>query len=128
MREVFDLPAAIHQQAFNQAMLCGGEPVKVREKVTDAVLERGRILDRQALRDLGFTTDELRSIKQPVLAVTGGRSNERFADVSARLSAVMPNTRAAWFAERSHLSSPQRHEPERLAGLLLDFWSGTENG
>jgi pimeloyl-ACP methyl ester carboxylesterase len=123
MREVFDLPVGVHQQAFEQAMLRSGHRVEASAKVSDAIVERSRILERDALRHLGFTTDELVSVKQPVLVVTGGRSNERFTDVSARLCAVMPDARPTSFARRDHLSSPQRHEPERLAGLLLDFWS-----
>jgi pimeloyl-ACP methyl ester carboxylesterase len=126
MHEVFDLPAELHQRVFRQAMLRAGEEVKGNANVTDAVVARSRILEQHALRRLGFTTDQLAHVTQPVLVVTGGRSNERFGDVSARLCQVMPDARPTLFAERDHLSSPQRHEPEGLARVLLDFWAQVE--
>jgi pimeloyl-ACP methyl ester carboxylesterase len=80
------------------------------------------VLHRVLLR-CGFSSGELTAVSQPTLVVTGGRSHPRFADVSDRLRAVLPDARAAMFPDRHHGSSPHRNEPERMAELLLALWS-----
>jgi pimeloyl-ACP methyl ester carboxylesterase len=64
-------------------------------------------------------------ITQPVLVITGGRSNLRFQHLADRLAGVIPHVQAATFADRSHLSPPHRDEPARLAEILIQFWATT---
>jgi pimeloyl-ACP methyl ester carboxylesterase len=123
MTEVFSLPPDLHQQAFAEAMMPPGKPVPSGVSASRDVIERGRLLESQALRQLGWSSGDLRALPSPTLVVTGGRSAARFAAVGDRLCEVLPNCRAALFPERHHLSSPQRNEPERLATLLVELWS-----
>jgi pimeloyl-ACP methyl ester carboxylesterase len=84
--------------------------------------ERGLLLEH-ALARTGYASSDWASLTQPVLVVTSGRSHPRFAEVAARLCAVLPNATAATFPSLSHLQSPQRHDPGRLSALLLELWS-----
>src|SRR3954451_5935602 len=123
MDEIFALPRATHQQAFNAAMLAPGEPVQETEPPPASFVERGNRLWTHALRRTGFTSGDLAVIDQPTLVLTGGRSNPRFAAVAARLHAVLPHVKATVFADESHLNAPHRKEPERVARLLEHLWS-----
>lgn len=123
MTEVFSLAVDLHQDAFNRAVLHPDEPDPPPSTMPRALVDRGVVLHRQALVRCGFSSRDLGALVQPTLVVTGGRSHPRFAEVSDRLCAVLPNADAARFPERHHGSSPQRTEPERMAELLLQLWS-----
>ena len=56
-------------------------------------IERDVLQYRQWIRHTGFDGGRLRSLSQPVLVVTGGRSHPRFADVADRLVEVLPDVR-----------------------------------
>jgi pimeloyl-ACP methyl ester carboxylesterase len=75
------------------------------------------------LAQVGFTSSDLAAITQPVLAISGGRSNPRFRYQDERLVEVIPHARAEVFSERSHSSPPHRAEPAHLAEMLIDFWT-----
>jgi pimeloyl-ACP methyl ester carboxylesterase len=75
------------------------------------------------LAQVGFTSSDLAAITQPVLAISGGRTNPRFQYQDERLVAVIPHARAEVFSERSHSSPPHRAEPARLADMLIGFWT-----
>lgn len=100
-------------------MVPDGSITPQQKPLTAADIEGDLRLYHGAIRSTGFLSTDLQRITQPVLVVTGELSHPRFADVSKRLIEVVPNTRAASFPSRSHLHSPQRHEPEALAKVLL---------
>jgi hypothetical protein len=75
------------------------------------------------LAQVGFTSSDLAAITVPVLAISGGRSCPRFQYQDQRLVEVIPRARAEVSGERSHLSSPHRAEPARLAEMLIGFWT-----
>jgi pimeloyl-ACP methyl ester carboxylesterase len=123
MSDVFSLPPEVQQDAFRRAAMHPDEPVPAHPRALRNPTERGALLERYALRRCGFSCADLAAVFQPTLVVAGGRSHPHFAEVSDRLCEVLPNAEAATFPECHHLSSPQRHQPERLAKLLLLLWS-----
>jgi pimeloyl-ACP methyl ester carboxylesterase len=121
--EIFELPPAAYEDAFSQHMMAPGVPPPSLSPLSAVEIERDVLQYRGTIRQTGFDSGRLRSLSQPVLVVTGGRSHPRFADVADRLVEVLGDVRAATFPECSHLHPPQRHEPERLAELLTELWS-----
>jgi pimeloyl-ACP methyl ester carboxylesterase len=122
MQTIFALPPPLRRTAFRQAMMHPDEAPPERLLPSSESPERGELLER-ALATTGYASSDWAALTQPVLIVTCGRSHPRFAEVSARLSEVVPNASAAMFPSLSHLESPQRHDPERLSALLVDLWS-----
>jgi pimeloyl-ACP methyl ester carboxylesterase len=115
------LPAQQRSQAFRQMLMRPGEPLPQLGPPPpwDA---RTDILEDMLAR-VGFTSSDLAAITQPVLAISGGRSNPRFQHQDERLVEVIPHARAEVFSECSHLSPPHKTEPARLAELLIGFWT-----
>jgi pimeloyl-ACP methyl ester carboxylesterase len=122
MRAIFDLPPASRQAAFRRAMMHPDQVVPRLPRPSPESSLRGELLE-QALARTGHASSDWAALTQPMLVVTGGRSHPRFAEVSTRLCEVVPNASAATFPALSHLESPQRHDPERLSGLLVELWS-----
>lgn len=122
LRAIFELPPGPRNAAFRRAMMAPDQPLPPPPDLSSGSSERALLLEH-ALASTGFTSSDWAALTQPLLVVTGGRSHPRFAEVSARLCAVVPNAVAATFPSLSHLQSPQRHDPERLSALLVDLWS-----
>lgn len=108
MEQIVSFPDAEYRAAFRQEMMPPGVPPPGQYHAT--------------IRRVGFESEDLRALVQPVLVVTGGQSHPRFADVAARLEQVLPDARTATFPDCHHLRAPHRHEPDRLAALLLALW------
>jgi pimeloyl-ACP methyl ester carboxylesterase len=115
------LPAEQRGPAFRQMLMRPGEPLPPLGPPPPWD-PRSDMLEDMLAR-VGFTSSDLAAITQPVLAISGGRSNPRFRLQDERLVEVIPHARAEVFSERSHLSSPHRAEPARLAEMLIDFWA-----
>lgn len=114
------LPAEQRGPAFRQMLMRPGEPLPpLGPPPWDA---RTDMLE-DMLAQVGFTSSDLAAITQPVLTISGGRSHPRFQYQDERLVEVIPHARAEVFSERSHLSTPHRAEPARLAEMLIDFWT-----
>jgi pimeloyl-ACP methyl ester carboxylesterase len=128
MAHVWALPVADQAPAFRRLMLPPGAPLPppppapasapARDPAQNDMLE-------DMLAATGFTSDDLAAINQPVLVITGGRSNIRFQHLADRLASVVPHLETSTFAERSHLSPPHRDEPAHLAEVLIEFWART---
>jgi pimeloyl-ACP methyl ester carboxylesterase len=119
--QIFALSPAAIQPAFRAQMLRSGAAPPPPPPTEGSQHERSLLLE-EALRNTGFSSDELKSISQPVLVVTGGVSHPRFTAVARRLGEVLPDPRLIEFPTCSHLRSPQRHEPQALSGALVDLW------
>jgi pimeloyl-ACP methyl ester carboxylesterase len=122
MQAIFELSPAPRNIAFRRAVMHPDEPVPASPGPPLESSERGLLLEH-ALARTGYASWDWAALTQPLLIVTGGRSHPRFAEVSARLCEVVPHASAATFPSRSHLQSPQRHEPDRLSALLVGLWA-----
>jgi pimeloyl-ACP methyl ester carboxylesterase len=122
MADVWALPVADRVLAFRRLMVPPRAPLPAPPPRTprDAAQD-GRLEDMLAAT--GFTSDDLAAITQPVLVITGRRSNVRFQHLADRLASVIPHLETSTFTDRSHLSPPHRDEPARLAAILLEFWA-----
>jgi pimeloyl-ACP methyl ester carboxylesterase len=125
IKAIFELPAVLRQSAFRRAMMHPDESVPPPPPSFAGSSERGQLLE-DALARTGYVSSDWAALIQPVLVVTCGRSHPRYAEVSSRLSEVVPNASVATFPSLSHLQSPQRHDPERLSALLIELWSRTQ--
>lgn len=115
------LPAEQRSPAFRQMLMRPSEPLPPLGPPPPWD-PRSDMLEDMLAR-VGFTSGDLAAITQPVLAISGGRSTPRFQYQDERLVEVIPHARAEVFSERSHLSTPHRAEPARLAERLIDFWT-----
>lgn len=120
LAEVRGLPGSQRRRAFRQLMIGPEEPLPPLGPPPPWDARMNMLEDM--LAQVGFVSSDLAAITQPVLAVSGGRSNPRFRHQDERLVQVIPQVEAHVFSERSHLSSPHAAEPARFASLLLDFW------
>jgi pimeloyl-ACP methyl ester carboxylesterase len=126
MAAVWALPVTGQAPAFRRLMLPPGAvlpppapapaPAPARDPARNDRLE-------DMLAATGFISDDLAAINQPVLVITGGRSNIRFQHLADRLASVIPHAETSTFRDRSHLSPPHRDEPARLAEVLIGFWA-----
>jgi pimeloyl-ACP methyl ester carboxylesterase len=123
MDAVFALPLDIQQEAFRRAVVHPDVKLEERPSPSTRVMLRGVLLWEKALRRTGLRSEDWGAISQPTLVVRCGRSHPRFDAMAVRLLEVMPNARTVEFSARSHLSSPHRDEPDRIARLLLELWS-----
>lgn len=121
MQAILALPPGMQRTAFRQAMMHPDHPPPERP-LPSSLSERGSLLER-ALATTGYASSGWAALTQPLLIVTCGRSHPRYAELSTRLQAVVPDASAVTFPSLSHLESPQRHDPERLSALLADLWS-----
>lgn len=118
---VRDLPADQRGHAFRQLMMRPGEPIPPLGPPPSWDARTDRLEDM--LAQVSFVSSDLAAINQQVLAISGGRSNPRMQYQNKRLVQVFPHAGAEVFSQCSHLSSPHRREPARLADMLLDFWA-----
>jgi len=71
---------------------------------------------------------ELRAFDRPVLFVLCRLSNQSlYGEIALRARKLFRNFKLEIFEERHHFDPPHRAEPERMAGVLLDFWEGAES-
>jgi pimeloyl-ACP methyl ester carboxylesterase len=68
--------------------------------------------------------EALRAFPGPVLYTRGSLSAERYERSGQRLAAIFPDFREVVFDGLHHLNTSHQAEPARVAGLLLDLWSG----
>jgi pimeloyl-ACP methyl ester carboxylesterase len=121
MADIWALPVPDQAPAFRQLMLPPGAPLPPPPPAPARNAAQNDMLE-DMLAATGFTSDDLAAISQPVLVITGGRSNLRFQRLADRLASVIPHIQTSTFAGRSHLSPPHRDEPVRLAEVLIGFW------
>jgi pimeloyl-ACP methyl ester carboxylesterase len=115
------LPEEQSGPAFRQMLMRPGEPLPPLGPPPPSDARTDMLEDM--LAQVGFTSSDLAAITVPVLAISGGRSHPRFQLQDERLVEVIPHARAEVFSDCSHLSTPHRAEPARLAELLIDFWT-----
>jgi pimeloyl-ACP methyl ester carboxylesterase len=78
----------------------------------------------QTFLSASLDLDRLRTFRQPVLFVLGGRSNPDYYEREAeRAREIFPNFTVEVFEERHHFDPPHRVEPERTAAVLCDLWA-----
>jgi pimeloyl-ACP methyl ester carboxylesterase len=114
-------PARQRGQAFRQILVRPGEPLPLLGPPPPWDTRTDMLEDM--LAQVGFVSSDLAAITRPVLVIDGGRSHPRMRHQNERLVQVIPHARAEVFSECSHLSPPHKAEPERLAEVLIDFWT-----
>jgi pimeloyl-ACP methyl ester carboxylesterase len=114
-------PAEQRGPAFRQMLMRPGEPLPPLGPPPPWDARSDMLEDM--LAQVGFTSSDLAAITVPVLAISGGRSTPRFQYQDERLVEIIPHAKAEVFSGRSHLSTPHRAEPARLAEMLIDFWT-----
>jgi pimeloyl-ACP methyl ester carboxylesterase len=119
---IWALPVADQAAAFRRLTLAPDCPLPPPPPASAHDPARDHVLE-DMLAATGFISDDLAAINQPVLVITGGRSNIRFQHLADRLASVIPHAETSTFRDRSHLSPPHRDEPARLAEVLIGFWA-----
>jgi pimeloyl-ACP methyl ester carboxylesterase len=122
LADIWALPFTDQGPAFRRLMLPPGAPLPAAPRAPARDQARNDMLE-DMLMATGFASDDLAAITQPVLVITGERSNSRFQHLADRLVSVMPDIEASAFADRSHLSPPHKDEPSRCAEVLIGFWT-----
>ncbi|HEY6279233.1 MAG TPA: alpha/beta fold hydrolase [Streptosporangiaceae bacterium] len=122
MARIWALPVPDQGPAFRRLMLPAGAALPPPPQAPARDYAQNDMLE-DMLAATGLVSDDLAAITQPVLVITGGRSNTRFQHLADRLASVIPHVETSTFADRSHLSPPHRDEPVRCAELLIAFWT-----
>jgi pimeloyl-ACP methyl ester carboxylesterase len=119
-------PRSARPRAFAAAMLPEGRAVPPSRLQPPGWDQRRDRLEG-ALRSVGFASQDLESLTQPCLVLTGADSHERFQRVADRLAEVIPRGRTVNYPGTSHLAPPMRERPSQVAADLWAFWNEAEH-
>ncbi|MGE5139790.1 MAG: alpha/beta fold hydrolase [Rudaea sp.] len=127
LNQIMSLPPEQQMLAFIRAHLRPGvqPPPPPSGPAPDWMRKRPAGLQalNNAFNNYDLDVTELQRFRSPVYIAVGGLSIALFERMADRLTGLFPNAKCQIYEGRHHFDPPQRAEPERFAGALLELWS-----